>query len=270
MRAGRTPIVLVAAALAAGCSASGAAHVAAPASAAPTHHHADAPVGGPVAGKVVVVADDSLRAAFTVLAGKFEEAYPGTSVDLQFGASAAQAGRVAAGAGADLFASAGMPAAQQLITAGRAQGDPHLIARDSLVIAVRDTGVVRNLADLAQPKVRVALCSPRSRCGTATRQVLESASLDVHPVTVEADAKAALARVTSGSADAALVYRTDVPAAPPGVRILDSDAAARNADVYPVIAVATGHNAAGAQAFIGMVTSALGRSVLNQAGFGPP
>jgi molybdate transport system substrate-binding protein len=266
----RLLVALAAASLAAACAASGSPSSAPPSPTAAAHHHPLPPgaSAGPVTGTVVVAADETLTAPFQLLARQFADAYPASDVKLEFAPSSVLAQRIAAGRAADLFAASGMGAAQKVMTAGFAAGDPRLFARNSLVIAVPAGSPIRGIDGLAG--ARVAVCRPGTRCGTAAAQLIASAGLNVHPSAQEPDAAAAIALVAAGEADAALVYRTEIPNPPPGLRILDSEDAARNADVYPIIACSTGHNAVGAQAFLGIVTSALGRNVLNKAGFGPP
>jgi molybdate transport system substrate-binding protein len=104
----------------------------------------------------------------------------------------------------------------------------------------------------------------------ASGRVLGAAHVRVAPVTVAPDARSAVAAVASGKADATLVYRSEVVAAGLAVRVRDSDESALAAERYSIASVHTGRPTTGADAFAGFVTSVLGRSLLNEAGFGPP
>jgi molybdate transport system substrate-binding protein len=97
--------------------------------------------------------------------------------------------------------------------------------------------------------------------------VLSRADITVSPKSLEADVKAAVARVTSGDADAAIVYATDVHAAgaqATGVEIPDSQNIVAD---YPIAVVKTTAHRAAADAFISSVTSGSGREALERNGF---
>src|SRR5205823_3103162 len=72
---------------------------------------------------------------------------------------------------------------------------------------------IRTLADLARPGVSVVLEAVGVPAGDYTRHVLAATHLAIAPTSLETDVKSALAKVTSGEADATVVYTTDVKAA---------------------------------------------------------
>ena len=90
------------------------------------------------------------------------------------------------------------------------------------------------------------------------------------PVSEESSVTDVLGKVTSGEADAGLVYVTDVLAAGDkvkGIEFPESDAAV---NTYPIVTVNTSKNKELADAFIDSVTSPEGQKVLTDAGFGAP
>jgi molybdate transport system substrate-binding protein len=90
------------------------------------------------------------------------------------------------------------------------------------------------------------------------------------PTSLELDVKAALAKVVSGDADAAIVYVTDVEAAGARVQGVDIPDAQNVIATYPIAVVkATKHRAA-AQAFVDDMVSGAGQTVLRARGFLPP
>ncbi len=115
------------------------------------------------------------------------------------------------GARADVVATADEPSMQRLVDVGLV-GPPTTFARTTLVIAVAagNPERVTGLADLARPGLDVVLADPSVPAGRYARLVLDAAGLRVSPRSFELDVKATLAKVTSGAADAALVYATDV------------------------------------------------------------
>ncbi|GAA1566068.1 molybdate ABC transporter substrate-binding protein [Dactylosporangium maewongense] len=247
---------------------SGPAPAAAPASAGSDHQHA---AGGPVGsgapgGTVVVHAADELRATLTQLVPKFEEAFPGVRIAVEYGRGSEHAGHILAGAPVDVFVSADAVATTQ-VTAGHARGEPAVVARDPIVIAVAPSAGIAGLADL--PGRRVALCAETTPCGRVSRAALTAAAVDVRPVSVDPDPATALTRVRSGAADAALVYRTDVVASGNDLRALDFSQALLIADQYTAIKVSTGPNTVGADAFVAFLGSALARHIFADAGLSP-
>src|SRR5690606_18257191 len=127
---------------------------------------------------------------------------------------------------------------------------------------------VAKVADLAA--LRVALCDPQTACGAASGQVLAATNVAVTPVSTEADSRSALARVVDGSADAALVYRTDarfMSSDVDTIEFVESVAAAVDCEIVVLDDAA---NPAAAELFASFVTSDQARSVLAQAGFRDP
>lgn len=224
-----------------------------------------------VSGTVTVFAAASLTDPFGTLARQFEAAHPGTRVTLNIGASSALALQITQGARADVFASAAAANMDQLVKAG-AVGDPRDFAGNVLQIAVPagNPAGVRGLADLARPGVKVALCQAQVPCGAAALTVLGKAGVRVRPVTLEADVRAALTKVSTGEVDAGLVYLTDVRAAGAAVRGIAIPAALNTSTRYPIGVLREARNPAGARAFTDYVLSAAGRQVLAAAGFDPP
>ncbi|WP_460491973.1 molybdate ABC transporter substrate-binding protein [Dactylosporangium cerinum] len=230
-------------------------------------HAAGGPVGsGAPGGTLVVHAADELRATLTQLVPKFEEAFPGVRVAVEYGRGAEHAGHILAGAPVDVFVSADTVATAQ-VTAGHVRGAPAVVARNPIVIAVPPGTGIAGVTDL--PGSRVALCAETIPCGRMSRAALAAASIDVRPAAVDPDPATALNRVRTGTADAALVYRTDVVASGNDLRALDFAQALRIADEYTAIKVSTGSNTVGADAFVGFLGSALARHVFADAGLSP-
>lgn len=263
-------VVTAAAAVAVGLSSLPQGDAPAPAAPISSHgHHAaaagPAPTGGP-GGTVVVHAADQLRATLTKLVPTFEEAFPGVRVAVEWGAGAEHAGHIAAGMPVDVFVSADASATGR-VAGGHARGDPSVVARNPIVIAVAEASAVTGVTDL--PRAKVALCADSAPCGPAGRAALDAAAVSVRPASVAPDAAAALAQVRAGTADAALVHRTDVVAAGGGLRALDFTQALLLADEFTAIRVTTGANPVGADAFVAFLGSALARHVFADTGLSP-
>jgi molybdate transport system substrate-binding protein len=225
-----------------------------------------------VAGSITVFAAASLTGTFTALGTAFEKAHPGTEVGFNFGASSTLARQLTEGAPGDVFAAASGTTMATVTKAGAAAGTPAVFARNRLEIAVpaANPGHVRGPADFARPALRIAMCAPQVPCGAAATKAFAAAGITPRPDTLEQDVKATLAKVVSGEADAALVYRTDVRAAGTAVRGLDFPEAAKAVNDYPIVALRSSGNAATAAAFRDFVLSPAGRSALVAAGFDAP
>jgi molybdate transport system substrate-binding protein len=221
---------------------------------------------------VTVFAAASLTESFTALGRKFEKAHPGTKVTFSFGGSDALAASITGGAPADVFAAAS-PTTMKIVTdAGDASGTPKTFARNQLEIATApgNPDRVTSLKDLTRPGLKVALCDKEVPCGAAAQQALDAAGLRLTPVSYEQDVKAALTKVELDEVDAALVYTTDVHAARGKVEGVDFPESREALNDYPMTLLKQAPNAAGAEAFMDLVTSPEGRRELTRAGFLTP
>ncbi len=228
--------------------------------------------GPAVTGTVTVLAASSLTETFTKIGKDFEAAYPGTKVTLSFGGSSTLAQQIDQGAPADVFASASPTNMKQVSDAGLVAGTPTTFVRNQLVIAVPKGNPkgIASLADLAKPGVKVAECAPAVPCGAAAQKAIAAAGVTVTPVTLEQDVKAALAKLTQGEVDAALVYRTDAKAAGGTVDGVEFPESAKAVNDYPIAALKGAANPSGAKAFVAFVRSDKEMVVLTGAGFQKP
>jgi molybdate transport system substrate-binding protein len=220
----------------------------------------------PSTGTITVDAAASLTEAFGTLKRQFEKSHPGTTVKLVFGASSDLSTQIRQGAPVDVFASASEKNMQAL---GKAAIAPHDFVANRLEIAVPPGNPARigNLADLAKPGVKVAVCDPAVPCGVVAATVLAKAGVKVKPVASLADVKSTLAAVQSGEVDAGLVYVTDVRASGAkveGVKIPDAVNASTS---YPIAVLKQARNAALAKLWVDYVRSAEAARVLRSDGF---
>ncbi len=228
--------------------------------------------GDEVTGRIVVLAASSLTESFNALGTAFESAHPGATVTFSFAASSELATQVGNGAPADVFASASDSTMQRVSDDGDTAGTPVVFARNTLEIAVPagNPAKVTGLADFARKPLTIALCAPEVPCGAAAADLFDLAKVTPRPDTLEVDVKATLAKVTLGEVDAALVYRTDVRAAGDKVEGIDVAQAAQVVNDYPIAVLKDAPNAAAARAFVDLVRSPAGASVLSAAGFDVP
>jgi molybdate transport system substrate-binding protein len=98
--------------------------------------------------------------------------------------------------------------------------------------------------------------------------VADASGVTLSPVSEESSVTDVLGKVTSGEADAGLVYVTDVIAAGDAVSGIEFAESNTAVNTYPIVALAGSDAGEVAQAFIEFVTGDAGRSVLAAAGFG--
>lgn len=230
------------------------------------------PTKGEVTGTVTVFAAASLSKTFTELGKDFEKADPGTTVTFSFAGSSDLVSQLSAGAPADVFASADEPNMTKAVTAGVTAGDPVDFATNVLAIAVPpgNPAHITGWADLAKPGLKTVVCAPQVPCGAATAKVEANTGVTLTPVSQESSVTDVLGKVSSGEADAGIVYVTDVKGAGTSVESVPFPEAKDVVNTYPIVAITHGGNADGGRAFIAYVTGPDGRKVLEAAGFGKP
>ncbi|MEJ8279061.1 molybdate ABC transporter substrate-binding protein [Pseudonocardia spirodelae] len=230
------------------------------------------PSGQAQGGTLTVFAAASLTGTFGELEKRFEAANPGTDVTLNFAGSSTLAQQIDQGAPADVFASADQNNMKKVTDAGNAQGEPQIFATNTLQIAVGPDNPkqIASLQDLTKPGLRTVVCAPQVPCGAATQKVEQAAGVDITPVSEEQDVKAVLQKVTTGNADAGLVYRTDVAASNGQARGVDVPQASQAVNQYPIAVLKNARDADLARRWVEFVTGDEGRQVLTAAGFGTP
>lgn len=227
---------------------------------------------GQLSGTVTVFAAASLKATFTRLADEFEVGNPGTKVTLSFAGSSDLVTQITQGAPADVFASADTKNMAKLSDAKLTDGTATNFATNVLEIAVppSNPASVASFADLARPGVKVVVCASQVPCGAATDTIEKASGVTLSPVSEESSVTDVLGKVTSGEADAGLVYVTDVKGAGDKVKGIALAEAGKAVNTYPIATVGSSRNKELAAAFIAMVTGTEGRKTLADAGFGAP
>jgi molybdate transport system substrate-binding protein len=224
---------------------------------------------GTATGSITVFAAASLTDAFGEVADAFEEATPGASVEMNFGASSALREQILAGAPADVFASANTSNMDQLVEADAVEGEPEVFVTNELEIAVPagNPGDVDGLDDFGDADLNIGLCAEEVPCGQFGREALASAGVTPAQDTDEPDVRSLLTKVEAGDLDAGLVYHTDVLAAGDeveGVAVPDEHNVIAE---YPLAALSASGNAALAAAFVDFVLSEDGQDILGSYGF---
>ena len=116
----------------------------------------------------------------------------------------------------------------------------------------------------------MVVCAAEVPCGAATQKVEEAAGIDIKPVSEEQSVTDVLNKVTTGEADAGLVYVTDVQAAGDKVKGIEFPESSSAVNTYPIGALAGSENKELAQEFVDLVTGDAGQQILADAGFAKP
>jgi molybdate transport system substrate-binding protein len=225
-----------------------------------------------LSGSITVLAAASLTEAFDELGERFEAAPPDATVTFSFGSSTALAQQLVQGAPADVFASADEDAMATVTDAGLEGADPVLFAENSLTIlteAGNPTGI-ESIDDLSSPDLTVVLCAAQVPCGRYAAQILERAGVTVAPRSLEENVKGVVTKVVAGEADAGIVYVTDAIAAGADADQVPIPRAENAIARYPIVPLARSGDPDLAAAFVDLVESDEGRTVLERFGFLSP
>ena len=219
--------------------------------------------------KIVIFAAASLKTAFTQLSQQFKTDNRGSGVDFEFAGSSELATQLTQGATADVFASADTAQMDTVAKAGLLAGNPTNFASNTLVIvtAPGNPRKVASFADLAKPGLGVVICQKPVPCGSATQRIEDKTRVRLNPVSEELSVTDVLNKVTTGQADAGLVYVTDARSAGSKVTTVNFPEAGGAVNVYPIAVLKNSPQPTLAQKFVAMVTGDKGQNILAQLGF---
>jgi molybdate transport system substrate-binding protein len=224
------------------------------------------------AGEITVFAAASLKATFTEIGTQLEAANPGAKVNFNFAGSSDLVTQLTQGAPADVFASADEKNMTKAVDGGVVAGDPVNFATNTLTIVTPPGNPkgIASFADLAKPDTTVVVCAPQVPCGSATEKVEQETGVTLAPVSEESAVTDVLGKITSGQADAGLVYVTDAKGAGDAVTEVPFPESSGAVNTYPIAVLGEAGNPATAQAFVDFVTGPEGQKVLSEAGFAAP
>ena len=242
--------------------------------------------------QITVFAASSLNEAFTELAAAFQEAYPGSSVVLNFDGSQRLRFQLEHGAGADVFAAADQRQMELAQDAGLLAGDPVNFASNRLVVIVpkaetsdmRANGsgpLVESVADLSRKGVKLALAQAEVPAGRYAREVIQRMAADPslgpeyaenvlgNLVTEEPNVRNVLQKVALGEVDAGFVYYSDAQVAP-DVSVIPVPDEASVAATYTAAVLDSSNQPETADDFISFILSDPGQEILRSHGLGAP
>lgn len=226
--------------------------------------------------QLLVFAASSLTEAFGAVEARFESSHPGVDVLLSFGPSDGLAAQIQSEGTADVFASASVRWMDEVAAdpgvAGRLD---FALNRLVIVTPADDPAGISGLPDLAVPGVQVVLATEGVPVGDYAREALANAGIldavTANLVSNEEDAAGVVAKISSGEADAAIVYVSDVTSTGgDDLRSLVIPADVNVVAMYPIAVVRGTTRADLATEFVELVVSPEGRRILEEHGFEAP
>lgn len=223
-------------------------------------------------GKLVVFAAASLKKTFTEIGDQFTDDNPGSDIEFSFAGSSDLVTQLTQGAPADVFASADTTNMDRAAHADLLEGDPVNFASNTLTIvtAPGNPKKVASFEDLARPGLLVVVCASQVPCGSATEKVEKATGVQLDPVSEESQVTDVLGKVTSGEADAGLVYVTDARGVGDKVASVAFPESADAVNTYPIAVLKQSKNQELAAKFVDVVSGEVGQKVLHAAGFAKP
>jgi molybdate transport system substrate-binding protein len=228
---------------------------------------------GPRQVSLTVSVAASLTDAFVEVESSYLRDHPGIKLRNNFGASGTLAREIESGAPVDVFFSAASQPMNELQSRNLvASGTRRDVLRNELVLIAPQDSHLAGIEHLADPSIRtIAIGDPGSvPAGHYAEQTLAYFHLtqSVHDRLVLAkDVRQVLAYVATGNADAGLVYSTDAATSANVKVIATAPAAAHDAIVYPVAAIAASQHPAEAADFARYLSSPAAQAVFARYGF---
>ena len=228
--------------------------------------------GSKVTGDITVFAATSLTAAFNEIGPAFTTANPDAKVTFSFNGSSTLVQNIKDGAPADVFASADQANMDKLTSANLNGSTPVVFAKNKLAIIVPKGNPkgITGVEDLAKPDTKVVLCQAQVPCGNYANQILKSAGVTVTPVSETENVGQVVTAVTTGEADAGIVYVTDILNAGDKAEAVAIPDDINVVAEYPAASVKASTNQAADMAFIRYLTGPDAQAILKKYGFEAP
>lgn len=222
--------------------------------------------------EVIVSAASSLSTVMAAMETEFEASRKDVDIVLNLAGTSSLRAQILEGAPVDVFAAADRPEMAVVREAGFTVGDPAVLARNRLVIAVPpgNPGGVSGLEDFGDEELVVGLCAPHVPCGVLARRVLATADVTARPDTEEPDVRSLLTKVGAGELDAGIVYASDLETDDAAVEGVDISSDLNVEVEYPVVVLASGSQPELAREFLAFLLSDVGRTIVAENGFGLP
>jgi molybdate transport system substrate-binding protein len=225
-------------------------------------------------GTLTVDGAASLVNVFPIFAKTFEKQHPGWKVELNFAGSNQLAAQIQEGQKADVFAAAS-PKYPMMLQAKKLLGSTKDFATNKLVIAVpaANPANITNVNQLVTKQPKMVIAAPAVPLGGDTQQLFMNLGISESQLNIVdkgTDAEDVLAELTTGAADAGVVYYTDALSAGSTLKTITFPPKAEANNVYPIGVLTGSANKQAAQWWVNLVLGPSGQAELKKLGFGAP
>ena len=218
---------------------------------------------------LTVYAAASLTESYDELGKQFEASHPGVKVTFSYAGSQTLVDQLDNGAPADVLATANTSTMAKA-SDKKLVGQPTTFASNvlTLITPAGNPAHVTGL-DSSLDSAKLVICAPAVPCGAATTQLTGLLGVTLHPVSEEDKVTDVRAKVSTGQADAGIVYKTDALAEGDAVDTVAIQGADEAVNKYPIALVSASTKKNLGQKWIDLVLSADGQKILEGAGFTP-
>ncbi|MGV9189114.1 molybdate ABC transporter substrate-binding protein [Arcanobacterium canis] len=220
-------------------------------------------------GSVIVFGAASLNAVMPDISQQvFSPQFPGISVRFNFNGSSSLVDQMASGAPTDVLLTADEKNMNNALEQGLVR-DPQVFTSNTLVLVVprANPGAIEGFSNDQLDGRKIVTCAKRVPCGRATDKLVGLNKMTLHPVSEEQSVTDVLGKVTSGEADAGIVYKTDAKLAGDKVMAFEIPRSQEVVNRYMIAVAKDAPNPQQAQQFIQSVLSDSGQSLLEKYGF---
>ena len=216
-----------------------------------------------------VYAAASLTETFGELEEIFEEANPGVDVRFNFAGSQDLVTQLGEGADVDVLATANESTMKKAADASQVEAQTIFVTNTLTLITTPGNPAGITGLDSSLDGVKLVICAPEVPCGKLTKTLTEKLGVTLHPVSEEQAVTDVRGKVSSGQADAGIVYKSDALAEGDAVDTVDIQGADEAVNEYPIALVSTSTKKDYGQKWIDLVLSEEGQALLSEAGFTP-
>ena len=216
-----------------------------------------------------VYAAASLTETFGELEEIFEKANPGVDVRFNFAGSQDLVTQLGEGADVDVLATANESTMKKAADASQVDEQTIFVTNTLTLITTPGNPAGVTGLDSSLDGVKLVICAPEVPCGKLTKTLTDKLGVTLHPVSEEQAVTDVRGKVSSGQADAGIVYKTDALAEGDAVETVEIQGADEAVNKYPIALVSASTKKDYGQKWIDLVLSTEGQAILEEAGFTP-
>ena len=211
------------------------------------------------------------EASLTAASTEIGDLDPNPDITFNFDGPPTLVDQIKGGAPADVLATADEANMAKATEASIVKPDlTHFATNAGVLIVPKGNPAQVTGLDSSLDGTKLVICAPAVPCGATAKKIADDQGVTLKPVSEEQKVTDVRGKVSSGEADAGIVFATDAKSAGGAVETDGIHPDTKFATRYPMAIVADSTNADAAQAFIELVTSEQGQAVLAEYGFGAP